>query len=55
MLVELALGRHLEPMIGRFQDNLWMTNYESSYFVEAAHLEKLTSRARAARQGVGSL
>jgi len=33
MLVQLARGRRVEPTIGRFQDNLWMTSYETSVFV----------------------
>lgn len=33
MLVQLARGRRVDPAIGRFQDNLWMTSYETSVFV----------------------
>ena len=33
MLVQLARGRQVDPVIGRFQDNLWMTSYETSVFV----------------------
>jgi carbamoyl-phosphate synthase large subunit len=33
MLVQLARGRRVEPSLGRFQDNLWMTSYETSVFV----------------------
>jgi len=36
MLVDLARGRRVTPAIGRFQDELWMTSYESSVFVAAA-------------------
>jgi carbamoyl-phosphate synthase large subunit len=32
-LIELALGRHVAPRIGRFRDGLWMTSYETSIFV----------------------
>ena len=28
MLVKLALGRRVEPSIGEFKDDLWMTSYE---------------------------
>jgi carbamoyl-phosphate synthase large subunit len=35
MLVSLARGRRILPTIGRFADNLWMTNYEASIFVPA--------------------
>ena len=34
MLAQLALGRRVAPSIGRFRDNLWMTNYEASVFLE---------------------
>jgi carbamoyl-phosphate synthase large subunit len=34
MLVEVSLGRRVQPAIGQFRHNLWMTNYESSVFVE---------------------
>jgi carbamoyl-phosphate synthase large subunit len=33
MLVQLAGGHRVEPAIGRFQDDLWMTSYETSVFV----------------------
>lgn len=35
MLVDLAVGRHVSAAIGHFRDNLWMTNYESSVFLDA--------------------
>lgn len=34
MLVQLAAGREVEPRIGRFRDNLWMTSYEASVFLD---------------------
>src|SRR5690606_3736945 len=33
MLVQLARGRRLTPQIGRFQEGLWMSSYETSVFV----------------------
>ncbi len=36
MLVDLARGRRVTPSIGRFEDELWMTSYESSVFVPRA-------------------
>ena len=36
MLVDLARGRRVTPSIGRFEDELWMTSYESSVFVPGA-------------------
>ncbi len=34
LLLELALGFRVPPMVGQFKENLWMTNYETSIFVE---------------------
>ncbi len=34
MLVELALGRRVAPAIGRFRENVWITNYETAIFLE---------------------
>ena len=36
MLVRMAAGRAVEPSIGTFRENLWMTSYESSVFLESA-------------------
>ncbi len=33
-LVELALGRRVEPAIGSFVGDLWMTSYEASIFLD---------------------
>lgn len=33
LLVQLARGRRVPPQIGRFQEGLWMTSYETSVFV----------------------
>jgi hypothetical protein len=38
LLVQLARGRTVDPTIGQFQENLWMTSYESSVFVPDADL-----------------
>ena len=38
-LVDLALGRPVPARIGRFRDQLWMTSYEASIFVDAEELE----------------
>lgn len=35
MLIRLALGRRVEPEIGAFRDGLWMTSFESSFFLES--------------------
>jgi carbamoyl-phosphate synthase large subunit len=33
LLVQLGRGRRLVPQIGRFQEGLWMSSYETSVFV----------------------
>lgn len=38
MLVELAAGRRVAPSIGRFRDQLWMTSYEASMFLQDTHI-----------------
>ena len=38
MLVKLAMGRKVEPAIGTFHADLWMTSYESSFFLDGATL-----------------
>jgi len=50
MLVELAVGRPVEPAVGRFTAELWMTSYESSFFVDATRLAALTEQALPARR-----
>jgi carbamoyl-phosphate synthase large subunit len=38
MILQLAAGCRVKPVIGCFRDNLWMTNYEASVFVEGASI-----------------
>jgi carbamoyl-phosphate synthase large subunit len=38
LLVRLALGRRVEPQIGVFREQLWMTSFESSFFLESPNL-----------------
>lgn len=38
MLLKLALGRPVAPAIGGFRDGLWMTSFESSFFLDAPHV-----------------
>jgi carbamoyl-phosphate synthase large subunit len=47
MLVRLAAGQRVKPAIGRFRDNLWMTNYETSVFLDGGRvaLERHDDRA----------
>jgi carbamoyl-phosphate synthase large subunit len=47
MLVTLARGRRVAPAIGRFKDNLWMTNYETSVFVAQDEIGFSSSAAAA--------
>lgn len=39
LLMELAQGLPVPPMVGQFKEDLWMTNYEASVFVDERHLE----------------
>jgi carbamoyl-phosphate synthase large subunit len=39
MLVELALGQRVAPAIGRFRENVWMTSYETSVFLDEDHIK----------------
>ena len=41
MLIQLALGERLEPMIGQFRDGLWMSNYESTLYFRPDNLDRL--------------
>lgn len=34
MVVKLAMGRRVEPSIGAFKSDLWMTSFESSFFLD---------------------
>jgi len=45
MLVSLARGRRVAPSVGKFTDNLWMTNYETSVFVPADSVAFSAARA----------
>ena len=54
MLVDLMNGRNVKPSIGAFRDQLWMTNYEASIFLEDGRVDLPAYRgpsrlARAAR------
>lgn len=50
MLVKLAMGRKVEPALGAFRADLWMTSFESSFFLDGATLG-LTSLNRDAEIG----
>jgi carbamoyl-phosphate synthase large subunit len=38
MLLTMATGGRVDPAIGAFRDNLWMTSYESSLFLEPGRI-----------------
>jgi carbamoyl-phosphate synthase large subunit len=38
MLIMMALGRRVPSSIGSFREDLWMTSFESSFFLEEPHL-----------------
>jgi carbamoyl-phosphate synthase large subunit len=38
MLLKLAMGRKVEPAIGAFKNDLWMSSFESSFFMDGATL-----------------
>jgi carbamoyl-phosphate synthase large subunit len=38
MLVDLAAGLRVAPAIGRFRDNLWMSSYETSVFLDGSRV-----------------
>jgi carbamoyl-phosphate synthase large subunit len=39
MLVELTLGGHVAPALGRFRESVWMTNYETGIFLEEPEIK----------------
>lgn len=50
MLLRLAMGLAVPPAIGDFQDGLWMTSYESAYFLEAAEVRLASLDERTVRR-----
>jgi carbamoyl-phosphate synthase large subunit len=52
MLAQLALGRRVAPSIGRFRDNVWMTNYEASVFLEEGDIRLEPPAPRVALEAV---
>jgi carbamoyl-phosphate synthase large subunit len=39
ILLDMAAGLSLPPIVGQFKENLWMTNYEASVFLDGRHLD----------------
>jgi carbamoyl-phosphate synthase large subunit len=54
MLLKLAQGLEVAPAIGAFQDGLWMTNYDSALFLDAAQA-RLHSLAEASRRHISEV
>jgi carbamoyl-phosphate synthase large subunit len=52
MLIRLALGRKVEPQIGEFRDQLWMTSFETSFFLDASNVVRPGFDTRIAIQEV---
>jgi carbamoyl-phosphate synthase large subunit len=52
MLVDLSLGRRVLPSIGNFKNQLWMTSYESSVFLEG---ERVVATSRRRLQVLGKV
>ena len=50
MLVKLAMGVAVEPAIGQYREELWMTSYESSMFLDPSQLRMPTLGARRSRR-----
>jgi carbamoyl-phosphate synthase large subunit len=38
MLLRLVVGGRVEPSIGAYRDDLWMTSFESAFFLDAAEI-----------------
>jgi carbamoyl-phosphate synthase large subunit len=46
MLVNLTLGRRVAPAVGEFQDGLWMTSFEQSFFLDTKQVRMQTFNRR---------
>jgi carbamoyl-phosphate synthase large subunit len=55
MLVKLAMGVPVEPAIGQYRAELWMTSYESSMFLDPAQLRMPSLGERRARPRIGEV
>jgi carbamoyl-phosphate synthase large subunit len=52
MLVKLAMGRKVEPAIGAFKADLWMTSFESSFFIDGETLGLSSLRGSVSEEDV---
>ena len=46
LLIKLAAGQRVDPIIGQFRPELWMTSFESSFFLDASRLRLETWASR---------
>jgi carbamoyl-phosphate synthase large subunit len=46
MLVLMAMGKKVAPTVGEFRDGLWMTSFESSFFLESRQVRMQTFNRR---------
>jgi len=52
MLIKMALGRQVPAAIGEFKDDLWMTSFESAFFLEGSDLYAQAFEVRQRRKDV---
>ncbi len=52
LLIKLAAGQRVEPILGQFRPELWMTSFESSFFLEASRIRLETCGPRPALEDV---
>ena len=52
MLLHLHAGRRVRPSIGQFHDQLWMTNYEASVFLDETRVRLEPLGTPVAERGV---
>jgi carbamoyl-phosphate synthase large subunit len=55
MLVKLALGAKVEPEIGAFRDDLWMTSYEASVFLDSARQLRMPTLGERRARRIGEV
>ena len=51
MLLDLAAGVSLQPVIGAFQPDFWMTSYEASFFLDDDRVAALRTSSGHERLG----
>ena len=51
MLLDLVAGQRVEPAIGAFQPDFWMTSYEASFFLDDDRVAALRTSGGPERLG----